>query len=72
METVQFRQMKDGTKEEYLFLTKHEDEYAKGLPDRILEALKNLENTLSGYQVSRLGHSLQLSLIHISEPTRLV
>ncbi|MDO6567164.1 HD domain-containing protein [Alteromonas sp. 1_MG-2023] len=59
METVQFRQMKDGTKEEYLFLTKHEDEYAKGLPDRILEALKNLENTLSGYQVSRLGHSLQ-------------
>lgn len=41
METVQFRQMKDGTKEEYLFLTKHEDEYAKGLPDRILEALEN-------------------------------
>ena len=59
METVKFRQMKDGTKEEYLFLTKHEDEYAKGLPDRILQALENLENTLSGYQVSRLEHSLQ-------------
>lgn len=59
MQVVQFRQMKDGTKEEYEFLTEHEEAYAKGLPDRILQALKNLENTLSGYQVSRLEHSLQ-------------
>jgi predicted HD phosphohydrolase len=59
MKVVQFHQMKDGTKEEYLFLNKRENAYAKGLPDRILQALKNLENTLSGYQVSRLEHSLQ-------------
>jgi predicted HD phosphohydrolase len=59
MQVVQFRQMKDGTKEEYEFLTEHEEQYAKGLPDRLLQALKNLENTLSGYQVSRLEHSLQ-------------
>lgn len=59
METVAFRQMKDGTKEEYLFLTEHENEYAKGLPDRIMQSLRNLENTLSGYLVSRLEHSLQ-------------
>lgn len=59
METVKFRQMKDGTQAEYLFLTEHETEYAKGLPDRILQALTNLENTLSGYLVSRLEHSLQ-------------
>lgn len=59
MQVVQFRQMKDGTKEEYDFLTEHEEKYAKGLPDRLLTALKNLENTLSGYQVSRLVHSLQ-------------
>lgn len=59
MEIVQFRQMKDGTKEEYEFLTEHEDNYAKQLPDRLLQALRNLEHTLSGYQVSRLEHSLQ-------------
>jgi len=59
MKTVAFRQMKDGTREEYEFLTAHEEEYAKGLPDRILNALRQLENTLSGYQVSRLEHSLQ-------------
>ncbi|MEO9655492.1 HD domain-containing protein [Marinomonas sp.] len=59
MKNVQFRQMKDGTKEEYLFLTEHEEAYATGLPDRLLATLKNLENTLSGYQVSRLEHSLQ-------------
>ena len=59
METVSFKQMKEGTKEEYLFLNKHEDDFAKGLPDRILNALQQLENTLSGYQVSRLEHSLQ-------------
>ena len=59
MKSVQFKQMKDGTQEEYKFLHAYEDQYAKGLPDRILEALKNLENTLSGYLVTRLEHSLQ-------------
>jgi predicted HD phosphohydrolase len=59
MQKVQFRQMKDGTKEDYEFLEKHEIEYVAGLPDRIISALKNLENTFSGYQVTRLEHSLQ-------------
>jgi len=59
MEKVSFTQMKDGTREEYLFLTEHETEFAKGLPDRILQSLRNLENSLSGYQISRLDHSLQ-------------
>lgn len=59
MEKVQFRQMKDGTKEEYLFLEEHEATFVAALPKRIIHALKNLENSLSGYQVSRLEHSLQ-------------
>jgi len=59
MKQVQFRQMKDGTKEEFLFLEKHESEFAKGLADRILQALRQLETSLSGYQVTRLEHSLQ-------------
>jgi len=59
VERVNFRQMKDGTKEEYDFLTAHETEYAAGTADRLLKALVDLDESLSGYQVTRLGHSLQ-------------
>ena len=59
MKTVAFRQMIDGTREEYEYLTAHEEAYAKGLPDRVLSALQQLDNSLSGYQVTRLEHSLQ-------------
>ncbi|MGJ8556243.1 MAG: HD domain-containing protein [Sulfitobacter geojensis] len=59
VERVNFRQMKDGTKEEYDFLTEHETEYAAGTADRLLKALVDLDESLSGYQVTRLGHSLQ-------------
>lgn len=59
MERVAFTQMKDGTKEEYEFLTAHEIEYTKGTADRLLSALVELDESLSGYQVTRLGHSVQ-------------
>ena len=51
--------MKDGTKAEYDFLTKHEVEHTKGTADRLLKALVELDEGLSGYQITRLGHSLQ-------------
>ncbi|MEM9575876.1 MAG: HD domain-containing protein [Pseudomonadota bacterium] len=59
MDHVSFTQMKDGTKEDYAFLTAHEIEYTKGTADRLLKALVSLDESLSGYQVTRLGHSLQ-------------
>ena len=59
MEKVSFTQMKDGTKEEYAFLSDHEIEYTKGTADRLLKALVSLDESLSGYQVSRLEHSVQ-------------
>jgi len=59
METVAFTQMIDGTAEEYAFLDNLEKEFARGLPGRIETSLRGLEDTLSGYQVSRLEHSLQ-------------
>jgi len=59
MDRVTFTQMKDGTKEEYDFLTAHETEYTKGTADRLLTALVSLDEGLSGYQITRLGHSLQ-------------
>ncbi|WP_295317446.1 HD domain-containing protein [Roseobacter sp.] len=56
---VSFTQMKDGTAEDYAFLTEHEVEYSKGTASRLLKALVSLDESLSGYQITRLGHSLQ-------------
>ena len=59
MDHVSFTQMKDGTKEDYDFLTKHETEHTKGTADRLLKALVELDEGLSGYKITRLGHSVQ-------------
>jgi predicted HD phosphohydrolase len=56
---VSFRQMKDGTRDDYLLLDRSERDYAAGLADRILESLQALDHSLDGYPLSRLGHSLQ-------------
>ena len=59
MDTVSFTKMSDGTTEEYEFLAKHEAEFVAQLPDRIMNALEGLRNSLSGYKIDRLQHSLQ-------------
>ncbi len=59
MQTVSFKRMQDGTREEYEFLDRMEHEYTAGLPGRILDSLRNLEHSISGYRISRLEHSLQ-------------
>lgn len=59
MEQVKFTAMKDGDKDDYEFLGRHEVEYAKGTADRLLKAMEGLDESLSGYQVTRLEHSLQ-------------
>ena len=59
MKKVSFTEMKNGTKEDYLYLDKHEKKYVNDTPDRILKFMEGLTETLEGYQVSRLEHSLQ-------------
>ena len=59
MQQVKFVQMKDGDKEDYDFLTKHEIKHTKGTAIRLLKALVELDQSLSGYKVTRLEHSLQ-------------
>ena len=59
MQQVKFTAMKDGDREDYEFLTKLEIDYASKTGERLLEALLALDESLSGYQVSRLDHSLQ-------------
>jgi predicted HD phosphohydrolase len=60
MKSVNFTQMKDGTKEEYLFLRDFELEHVKGAADRVLREL-GLQSgeTLPGYKITRLEHGLQ-------------
>jgi predicted HD phosphohydrolase len=59
MKKVSFIEMKYGTKEDYLFLDKHEKKYAGETADRIIKFMSGLTQTLEGYQVTRLEHSLQ-------------
>ncbi len=59
METVDFVHMEDGTREEYEFLDVLEREYTSGVADRVLEHLLGLDQSVAGYKVTRLGHSLQ-------------
>ena len=59
MKTVSFTEMKHGTKDDYLLLDKHEREFANKTGDRLIKFMENLNETLEGYKVSRLEHSLQ-------------
>ena len=59
MDRVNFTRMKDGTKEEYEFLTAHEIDHTRHTARRLLKALVDLDESLSGYQITRLGHSVQ-------------
>ena len=74
MKKVSFTEMKKGTKEDYLLLDKNEKDFAKKTADRILKFLSSLTETLEGYQVSRLEHSLQSATraLHAGESEEMV
>ena len=74
MKKVSFTEMKKGTKEEYLLLDKNEKDFAKKTADRILKFLSSLTETLEGYQVSRLEHSLQSATraLHAGESEEMI
>ena len=59
MQTVGFTKMADGTAQDYAFLHRNEQEYIRGLPARLVAALKQLDASFGGYKISRLEHSLQ-------------
>ena len=59
MKKVSFTEMKNGTKEDYLFLNEHEKKFSDKTAERIIKFMSNLTETLEGYKVSRLVHSLQ-------------
>ena len=59
MKKVNFTEMKNGSKEEYLMLDKHEQNYISRTAERILKFMGGLNSTLEGYKITRLEHSLQ-------------
>ena len=59
MKKVSFTEMKNGTKEDYLLLEKNEKSFERETADRIIKFMSSLNNTLEGYQITRLEHSLQ-------------
>ncbi|NVD44525.1 HD domain-containing protein [Qipengyuania atrilutea] len=59
MERAKFREMKEGTQEDWAKIGAEYMAFAKDLPDRILTHLKLLEGDFGGFPVCRLEHSLQ-------------
>lgn len=59
MPNARFTQMIDGTFEEYQHIQALEHEYVEQLPDRLLVALRALDEGMGGYPVTRFEHSLQ-------------
>ncbi len=55
---VGFTAMADGTAEDYQLLATYEDAELAGFPDRVLGWLRSMDQH-TGYQVTRLEHSLQ-------------
>ena len=59
MKTVDFTEMKNGSKEDYELLEKFEKNFERQTADRIINYLSKQTTTLEGYKITRLEHSLQ-------------
>lgn len=58
--TVGFKEMKEGTREDYLLLRELEEPHLALTADRVLDELRRQgEATLEGYRITRLQHGLQ-------------
>ena len=59
MERAKFREMKEGTAEDWALIGGHFREFASGVADRVLDHLKLLDGDFGGFPICRLEHSLQ-------------
>ena len=59
VERAKFREMKQGTQEDWAIIGSEYMAFAKGLPDRVLDHLRLLDGDFGGFPVDRLTHSLQ-------------
>ena len=54
-----FREMKEGTADDWAIIGGEYRAFARGLPDRVLDHLRLLDGDFGGFPVCRLEHSLQ-------------
>jgi predicted HD phosphohydrolase len=59
MERARFREMKQGTREDWAIIAGEYRHFATGLPERVLDHLRLLDGDFGGFPVCRLEHSLQ-------------
>lgn len=58
-ERARFREMKEGTAEDWAIIADHFRTFAGGVADRVLDHLRLLDGDYGGFPVDRLEHSLQ-------------
>lgn len=56
---AKFREMLEGTKEDWGIIVEHAAEFSKGLPKRIIAHLRLLDGDYGGFPIDRLEHSVQ-------------
>ena len=56
---AQFKEMLEGTKEDWDIIAEHSKDFNQGLAKRVLEHLRLLDGDYGGFPVDRLTHSLQ-------------
>lgn len=54
-----FTAMTEGTAADWAIIARHYTDFARGLPDRVLDHLRLLDGDFGGFPVDRLEHSLQ-------------
>ena len=58
-ERAKFREMLEGTQEDWSIIASHAKDFNKGLAKRVLDHLRLLDGDYGGFPVDRLTHSLQ-------------
>lgn len=56
---ARFRQMVEGTQDDWMIIAGSALEFNRGLPDRVLAHLRLLDGDFGGFAIDRLAHSLQ-------------
>ena len=65
MKTVNFTEMKNGSKEDYLLLFKHEKKHIENTADRLLKFMSGLKSTLVGYKIVKMLYDSGAKEVHV-------
>ena len=58
-ERAKFREMLEGTKDDWDIIVEHSKSFNKGLAKRVIDHLRLLDGDYGGFPIDRLEHSIQ-------------